>query len=250
MSTFNSNLTGQVHSLEPFGTVDGPGIRLVCFFQGCPLNCKFCHNPDVAWGKSQNQMEVEDILTAYNKNRHFYRMGGVTFSGGEPLYQGKFLLKCVKLLKANDVHTTIDTSLSCGFGWIEQLEPYIDLWMISIKAVSPTLHQQLTNHDNQVILNHITKLNRNRADMLLRYVIIPGLTDTRSELAKLADFIINLPYRVPLELLAYHTMGVKKWQELGLPYELRDYPKAEKSDLEQAKSYLLACGLKSTQVLY
>ncbi|MFA7627445.1 MAG: pyruvate formate lyase 1-activating protein, partial [Candidatus Kapaibacterium sp.] len=105
-------------------------------------------------------------------------------------------------------------------------------------------------HDNQVILNHITKLNRNRADMLLRYVIIPGLTDTRSELAKLADFIINLPYRVPLELLAYHTMGVKKWQELGLPYELRDYPKAEKSDLEQAKSYLLAYGLKSTQVLY
>lgn len=249
MPTSNSNLTGRIHSIEPFGTVDGPGIRMVCFFQGCPLNCKFCHNPDVAWGKSQNQIKAEKILTAYNKNRHFYRTGGVTFSGGEPLFQGEFLLECVKLLKANGVHTAIDTSLSCGYRWIEKLMPYIDLWMISIKAVSPDLHRQLTNHDNGAILNHLTKLNANKADMRLRYVIIPGLTNTRQELTKLAYFIMNLPNSVPLELLAYHTMGVKKWQELSLPYQLNDYPQAEKSDLEHAESLLLECGLKST-ILY
>lgn len=238
-------MKGLVHSIEAFGTVDGPGIRMVFFLTGCPMNCNFCHNPEIAWGKSGSLYTPEDLLAEYNKYRSFYETGGVTFSGGEPLYQADFLLECAKLMRENNIHVTVDTSLACGEHHFQSLTPYVDLWMVSIKAISPELHLKLSKRENKTILDRIKKLNRTGANMLIRYVIIPRLTDDEQELTKLANFIVDLENPVDVELLAYHSMGVRKWEEMGLTYELTDIPDADNDALSKAKDYLKSCGVSN-----
>ncbi len=236
-------MKGLVHSIEPFGTFDGPGIRMVVFLTGCPMGCKFCHNPEIAWSKQGDLYTPQDLIATYAKNHSFYQNGGLTFSGGEPLAQGEFVLACAKEMKQNQIHLTLDTSLACGEPWIDSLSSYIDLWMVSIKAVSADLHHDIAKRDNQPILDRITRLNLSGATMLLRYVIIPGMTDTPKELGELAKFVLSLPNPLKLELLAYHSMGIPKWQEMGLHYELTNVPDASKQDVKKSKEQLVAFGI-------
>ncbi len=236
-------MRGLVHSIETFGTVDGPGIRMVLFLTHCPLKCQFCHNPEIAWGSSGNKYSPEQVLEKYNKNKQFYQNGGLTFSGGEPLLQGEFVYQCAQLLKENKVHVTVDTSLSCGDKWLEKIIPFVDLWMVSIKAVSADLHQRLAGHGNSKIIDNLTKLNSSRANMLIRYVIVPGLTNSEDELAKLAELLRNLPFTPPLELLAYHSLGLQKWESAGLPYHLTGVPDAGNQDIKRTRKILEANGI-------
>jgi pyruvate formate lyase activating enzyme len=238
-----SDVKGLIHSIEPFGTVDGPGVRMVLFLAGCPMKCLFCHNPEIAAGDEGQLYTPRQVLDRYNKNKSFYQKGGLTFSGGEPLLQGEFVTQCVRLLKENKVHIAVDTSLCCGKQWVEGLIPFVDLWMVSIKAATAELHQELTGHSNAAIINNIISLNRSQANMLIRYVIIPGYTDEEKELSKLAEFIRSLPFVPPLELLAYHTMGVHKWRSLDLIYRLARVPDATKQEMERAKEILRANGI-------
>ena len=236
-------MKGLIHSIETFGTVDGPGIRMVLFLTDCPLKCQFCHNPEIAWENRGQRYTPEQVLEKYNKKKQFYQKGGLTFSGGEPLLQAGFVYQCVQLLKENEVHVVIDTSLSCGNQWLEKISPFVDLWMVSIKAVNADLHQQITGHDNSTIINNVTELNRSQANMLIRYVIVPGLTDTEIELNRLAEFLKNLPFTPPLELLAYHSLGLRKWESAGLTYPLTGVPDAGSQDIEQARKTLQARGI-------
>ncbi len=236
-------MKGLIHSIETFGTVDGPGIRMVLFLTGCPLRCQFCHNPEIAWGKKAKHYTPGQILEKYNKKKHFYQTGGLTFSGGEPLLQGEFVHQCVQLLKENDVHLAIDTSLSCGEQWLKKIIPYTDLWMVSIKAISNSLHQQIAGHDNSTIIDNIIKLNRCRANMLIRYVIVPEHTDTKQELCRLAEFLKKLPFTPPLELLAYHSLGLQKWKSAGLTYHLTGVADANHQDIERARNILQTEGI-------
>ncbi len=237
-------MKGLVHSIEPFGTYDGPGIRMVLFLTGCPMSCRFCHNPEIAWSKIGSLYTPDELLAEYQKNQGFYHQGGVTFSGGEPLAQGEFVLACATAMKEEGIHLAVDTSLGCGYSLVDKLLPYIDLWMISIKAISPALHQDLTNRDNAKILQEIYKANATKATMVIRYVIIPGITDTRQELEKLANYILKLPFPPQLELLAYHTMGVAKWQQMGLTYELSYLRDADKDDVLKARVKLIEYGIQ------
>ncbi|MCL0043527.1 pyruvate formate-lyase-activating protein [Peptococcaceae bacterium] len=235
-------MKGFVHSIETFGTVDGPGIRMVVFMSGCLLKCIFCHNPDVAWGEQGKYYSPEQILDKCNRNRLFYEKGGITFSGGEPLLQGQFVYQCVQLMKQNNIHVVIDTSLFCDWKWIEKIACYTDLWMVSIKAVNGFLHKKITGVDNAGIIKNIVNLNKIGADILIRYVVTPGYTDTEDELKNLARFIKNLDNIVPIELLAYHTLGVHKWKKMGINYTL-DAPPASNADLEKAKAILQKSGI-------
>lgn len=238
-------MRGLIHSSEDFGTVDGPGIRMVLFLTGCPMECQFCDNPDTAWGGKGQYYTSLQVLDKYNRKKSFYEKGGLTFSGGEPLLQGEFVYQCVQLLTENKVHVAVDTSLSCGEQWIELLIPDVDLWMVSIKAVGPELHKQLTGRDNKAIINNIFKLNRAQPkDMRIRYVIIPGYTDNKKELNQLAELIRQLPFSPSLELLAYHTMGRHKWKEMKLDYQL-EAPDASKEDGDRARAILRANGIHS-----
>ncbi|MCD5397497.1 pyruvate formate lyase-activating protein [candidate division NPL-UPA2 bacterium] len=237
-------MKGLIHSREDFGTVDGPGIRMVLFLTGCPMKCQFCDNPDTAWGNLGEYYTPLQVLDKYNRNRSFYEKGGLTFSGGEPLLQGEFVYQCVQLLKENKVHVALDTSLSCGWQWIEKLMPGVDLWMVSLKAVIPELHKKLTGQDNKAIINNIFRLNKARPkDMRIRYVIIPGYTDTKEELHQLAELIKKLPLAPSLELLAYHTMGRHKWREMKLAYPLAGTPDANKKDNDRARRILQTNGI-------
>ena len=234
---------GLINSIESFGTVDGPGIRMVFFLSGCPLKCQFCHNPEIAWGNKGDEYTPERLLEEYSKKKNFYKKGGATFSGGEPLQQPEFVYECVKLLKENNVHVVIDSSLACGDKWLEKLIPYVDLWLISIKAIDNDLHKQVAGPNNSKILENIKTLNSSGADMFLRYVVVPGVTDKEEDLEKLASFINSLPTTPPLEMLAYHSLAVPKWEKAGLPYALTDVPDAGKEDLERAKEILQVNGV-------
>jgi pyruvate formate lyase activating enzyme len=236
-------MKGLVHSFEPFGTVDGPGIRLVTFLTGCPMQCSFCHNPEIAWTSDGSWLTPDDILAEFNKNRNFYTNGGITFSGGEPLRQAEFVYECAKRFKKERVHTALDTSLSCSEQWIRRLEEFVDLWMISIKAITPSLHQQLTARDNTRILKRIRDLNSRGVEMVIRYVIIPGLTDTNEELTKLGEFLDSLPHTPSVELLAYHTMGRVKWENMGLDYKL-EQREATAHDINRAVEFLKKIGFQ------
>lgn len=236
-------MQGLVHSLEPFGTVDGPGIRMVVFLSGCPMHCQFCHNPEVAWSGQGQLYSPEDVMANYITYQWFYRNGGVTFSGGEPLVQSEFVYACAQLLKQHTidgqtVHVAVDTSLSHFDQWTKALVSLVDLWMVSIKAMSMDLHKQLTGFDNKLILERIRWLSAQQVNLRIRYVVIPGYTNTPTELTLLVQFLRSLPVIPQVEVLPYHTLGVRKWDKLQREYPLRHVPDASNKDVAEVKQWL------------
>ena len=113
---------GKIHSIESMGLVDGPGIRVVVFMQGCALRCKYCHNPDTWSGEGELDMTPEELVNKISRFRSYFERsgGGVTFSGGDPLRQPEFLLEALKLCREKNIHTTLDTS-GVGFGNYEEI---------------------------------------------------------------------------------------------------------------------------------
>lgn len=230
-------LTGRLHSIETFGTVDGPGIRVVLFFQGCPLRCAYCHNRDT-WeptgGTPWSLPDLKEFVLRY-KPYMDSSGGGVTATGGEPLLQHRFLTQLFRELKAEGVHTALDTS---GYHDVDQVLPLLevtDLVLLDLKAVDPQLHRQLTGRDNGPILRFAEKLAQLGIPIWARHVIVPGLTDSPEELQSLRQVVDRLGTVQRVELLPYHTMGSYKWEELGYTYPLDGVPEPTKE--EMAKAY-------------
>jgi pyruvate formate lyase activating enzyme len=225
---------GYVHSVETFGTLDGPGIRYVIFLQGCPLRCKFCHNPDtwrIGSGIKRTADELADDIRNYLP---YYKSsgGGVTVSGGEPLLQAEFLLTLFKKLKKAAIHTAVDTS---GFTEVEKVKEmltYTDLVLLSVKHPDPEKHPDICGRSSErprAFARYLTKINK---PVWIRYVIIPGLTDEVESLNKLTEWIEPMENVARLELLPYHSMGMYKWEKLGLSYSLTDVPSPAPEQME------------------
>ena len=236
-------MTGYIHSEETFGTVDGPGIRYVLFMQGCPLRCKYCHNPDT-WTGQGRAVTVEEILAKFEKNRAFYSKGGITVSGGEPLLQVDFLIALFAAAKERGIHTCIDTS---GITFqprqtdrIDALLQYTDLVMLDIKHIDPVKHKSLTGADNANILAFARHLGEKGVKLWVRHVVVPELTDDSAELADLGCFLATLPTLKALDVIPYHTMGVPKYRQLGLEYPLEGIPALDRTAAMQAKEHILA----------
>jgi pyruvate formate lyase activating enzyme len=224
---------GMVHSFETFGALDGPGLRFVVFLEGCPLRCVFCHNRDMLDLKDYMKMTPQQLLKIVADYKpYFGKKGGVTVSGGDPVYQPKFLLEFLKLCKANGIHTTVDTSLFTSTEVVESLIPYTDLFMVSLKHFDSDTHKCLTGVPNERILYNIRalskiivqnkKLKKAAPRLWLRYMVLPGYTDTRKNLKALITFLHKTKSWELIELLPYHTYGVYKWEKLGLKYTLSD----------------------------
>lgn len=226
----------KVHSIESFGTVDGPGIRFVLFLQGCHLHCKYCHNRDtldINGGKYKSLDEVFEKIMKY-KN-YIYPNGGVTVTGGEPLLQAKFLISLFKKLKEENIHTCIDTSGMVALtDDIKELLSLTDLVLLDIKHIDPVKCKALVGFSNELELNFAKYLSENNIPMWIRQVLIPTLTDDKQDLLKLRDFIGTLKTVEKVEILPYHDMGKYKWEELGLKYELENIPVATTEDVEKA----------------
>lgn len=235
--------TGYIHSLETFGTVDGPGIRLVVFFQGCPMRCLYCHNPDT-WAPNKGQkMTVDEILSVYEKNRSFYAKGGLTATGGEPLMQLAFLTELFEAAKQRNIHTCLDTS---GILYREQKkEAYrqlfasTDLILLDLKHSFSDMHRILTGHAQQPVLDFLNAAEECRVSVIIRHVIVKGYTDTPEEWDGIGKLIAQHRNIKGLEVLPYHNMGEAKYKELGLSYPLKGMENLPKELAQTARQEIL-----------
>ncbi|MGL5259597.1 MAG: pyruvate formate-lyase-activating protein [Lachnospiraceae bacterium] len=247
-------MKGKIHSLESFGTVDGPGVRYVVFTQGCPMRCAYCHNPDTWNLDGGTLLEPSYIIEQYMRNIGFYNGGGITVTGGEPLLQVDFLIELFMLAKKENIHTCIDTSGICFYPedseWMEKLNKLLsltDLIMLDIKHIDPIKHKELTAQPNDPILAFASYLNEKNIPMWIRHVVVPGLTDNDDDLYKLGYAIGEFKNIKVLDVLPYHTMGKPKYDSLGIKYKLADLPAMDKELIPEKKQMILN-GIKARRL--
>ena len=241
METFDKTKYAKIHSIESFGTVDGPGIRFVIFMQGCSLRCKYCHNRDT-WdtcgGTLISANELLDKIERY-KSYILPSGGGVTVSGGEPLLQTKFLITLFKELKNRNIPTAIDTSGMVDLtDDIKELLSLTYLVLLDIKHINDEKSKCLVGFSNKKELEFARYLSDNNIPLWIRQVIIPGITDDENDLLELKNFINSLKNVQKVELMPYHELGKFKWENLGIKYELEGVPSATSKDIERTKKIL------------
>lgn len=239
-------MEGYVHSIESFGTVDGPGVRYVVFLQGCPMRCKYCHNPDTWNLNTGTKMSSEDILTEYESYRPFLKNGGLTVTGGEPLLQMDFVMDLFEKAKKQQIHTCIDTSgitfqrdNKDKIAQFDKLMAVTDLVMLDIKHINPTAHKDLTAFDNQNILDFASYLDTNGIPVWIRHVVVPTITDKEEDLDTLGYFIGGFRNIKALDILPYHDMGKVKYEQLGMVYPLSHLPSLGQKEALVARESIL-----------
>jgi pyruvate formate lyase activating enzyme len=230
----------KVHSVESFGTVDGPGIRFVLFLQGCHLQCKYCHNRDTWDMKGGSYKSLDEIFNKImNYKNYICPNGGVTITGGEPLLQAKFIFELFTKLRKQNIHTCIDTSGMVALTEdIKKVLSVTNLVLLDIKHIDREKCKKLVGFSNKLELDFAKYLNDNHIPMWIRQVLIPGYTDDEQDLLKLKDFIASLKMVQKVELLPYHDMGKFKWKKLGMKYELEGVRPANSQDIKHAKKIL------------
>ncbi len=236
-------MKGYIHSFESFGTVDGPGIRFVIFLKGCPLRCKYCHNPDTWTMAGAKEYEVEEIVKeALKYRRYFGANGGITVTGGEPLLQLDFVIELMKAFKKEGIHTACDTSGATFYlqdrKKYEELIAYTDLFLLDIKHIDSKEHKALTGMTNEHILAFARFLSDHGIPMWIRHVIVPGITLKDEYLIALKEFVATLSTVQKIEVLPYHTMGEIKYKSLGIPYPLEGVSVPTKDEIRHAKELL------------
>lgn len=275
-----SEPTGRIHSIETMGTLDGPGLRTVVFFQGCPLRCKYCHNVDSTLSEGGTIYTVSALLQKVLRDRVYWEnyshrpsfavalrrgesqvadagvaggatslasdSGGVTISGGDPVFQPEFLVAFVAALREVDVHVAVDTSLACTEDVIDQLVPLVNLWMISLKEFDSERHRMLTGVGNKKIQaniryldNQITAISPGHLPKIRhRYVLLPGMTDSGEMLSALGEHCASIQNFELLELLPYSSLGKHKWIEVFGKYDLESIRDGTEEDVKRAKAFL------------
>lgn len=220
---------GKIHSIESMGLVDGPGIRVVVFFQGCALRCKFCHNPDTWTYDGGQEYTPEELVKKIARFKTYFKSsgGGVTFSGGDPLRQPEFLLEVLKLCKEQGIHTCLDTA-GVGLGDYDEILKYVDLVLFDIKHFTRDEYKNVTCRDIDESLNFLEAMKRNNTKMWIRHVVVPGLTDGEEHIKELKKYIDKIPNVEKVELLPYHLLGVNKYEGLGIKYALEGVPAMDK----------------------
>ena len=216
---------------------------MVVFLQGCPIRCKYCHNPET-WSVGLGDIYTpEDIISRFIKNKNFYKSGGITLTGGEPLLQLEFVTSLFKLAKQNNIHTALDTS---GILFDEnnkkiynELLSVTDLVLLDIKHINDEKHKALCGHTNKPVLAFAKYLSDISKDVWIRHVVVPGLTDDPDDLKNLGSFLSTLKNIKVLEVLPYHTLGLSKYRELGIKYPLENVQPLSTDALNIAKQYIL-----------
>ncbi len=218
---------GNIHSLESFGSVDGPGVRFIIFFQGCPMRCRYCHNADTWRSDAGERRTADELLDRAERCRAYWGdRGGVTVSGGEPLMQLDFLLELAQKAKRRGIHICVDTSgqpftrREPAFSKFCRLAETVDLFLVDIKHIDPEKHRALTGQPNENILDFLRFLSERGRPVWIRHVLVPGITDNDDDLRRTRGFIDTLSNVERVEVLPYHSLGAYKWKALGLSYTL------------------------------
>ena len=241
----NKQIKGYVHSLESFGSVDGPGVRYVIFLSGCAMRCQFCHNPDTWTKEGGEEWEAEGLFQKLYRFKPYWKnKGGITVSGGEAMLQMEFVTDLFSIAKKHDIHTALDTSggpFCMEPDYLESFQKLMDvtdLFILDMKEMDPERHKALTGQDNRNILEFARYLSAHKKPMWIRHVLVPGLTDSRESLEALYDFIRELKSVERVEILPYHTMGVHKWEALGIPYYLKNVLPPTEEEVRRAEEIL------------
>lgn len=241
-------MNGFIHSTESFGTVDGPGVRFVVFFQGCPMRCRYCHNPDTWKFSGGREVTVKELMDEYDSYKEFLRSGGITATGGEPLSQPEFLAELFAAAKSKGIHTCLDTSGAVyspdDHDAIDRVLQYTDLVMLDIKHIDNDAHKKLTGMGNRNILAFAEHLRELGIPLWIRHVIVPGITDSEDEQFRLGEFISTLSNLKAIDVLPYHDMAKAKYKELGIPYTLEDTPPLPKEEAVKARENIMR-GIRS-----
>lgn len=240
-------MIGHIHSIETCGTVDGPGMRFVVFFKGCPMRCKYCHNPDTWEMAGGEDYTVEDLLAQYDSMKSFYQNGGLTATGGEPLMQIDFLIELFEACKEKGIHTCLDTSgvifhrdNEALLKKFDRLIKVTDLVMLDIKHIDPEEHKKLCQQPNDNILDFLKYLDENNVDTWIRHVVVEGITLNDQYLDQLGYFIGQFKNIKALDCLPYHGMGETKYQKLGIDYPLKGLKDLPKESAIHAKEVIIA----------
>ena len=238
-------IKGRVHSIETFGTVDGPGIRYILFMQGCQLRCKYCHNRDTWDPKGGKEYTTDEIINQALKYSSYMKFsgGGITVSGGESTLQPEFLTELFAKAKKNKIHTCLDTS---GFVNIDIVDPILDntdLVLLDLKHMVEEKSKDLTGVGIEKSLKLAKHLDERNIPVWIRHVLVPGITDDLENLEKLGQFVSSLNNVERFELLPYHTLGVHKWESMGIDYELKDVENASSEDIEKAAKIIEKFGV-------
>lgn len=239
------DIKGRVHSFETFGTVDGPGIRFVVFMQGCPLRCIYCHNRDTWNASGGNEYTAGEVVNEMKKYINYIRFsgGGITVTGGEPTLQAGFVTEVFRRCKELEIHTALDTS---GFTDIEKVEELLqntDLVLLDIKHAVDEKHRAITGVGNEKIKKFALYCTQQKIPIWIRYVLVPGYTDSEEDLKLAADFISELSTVEKVEVLPYHSMGTYKWDKLGKEYQLKDVKEPSEQQVKEAQD-ILSSGIR------
>ncbi len=230
----------RVHSVETFGTLDGPGIRFVAFFQGCHLRCQYCHNRDLWEIADGTEYTPQQLIREVKRYQPYFTSsgGGLTASGGEPLLQAPALTEIFRLAQKAGIHTCLDTSGALKINKsIEELLSYTDLVLLDLKHIQDDKHQKLVGLSNKYVLQFAKTLDQLSIPTWVRHVVIPGITDGAGDCTALADFINTLSNVEQLTLLAFHQLGAYKWEQLGQSYDLADAIPPSNEDMARVQSY-------------
>jgi len=236
-------MKGKIHSVETFGTVDGPNIRYVVFLQGCNFRCLYCHNPDT-WDQSKGtEQSVEELVEDILKYKRYIQ--GVTVTGGEPLLQIDFVTELFRQVKNVGLSTCVDTSGSIfnvnNKGICEKIDNLLDvcdLVLLDIKHIDNEKHIKLTGQSNKNVLEFANYLSSKGKDMWLRYVLVPTINDDEKTLKEWKAFADTLKTVKKIELLPYHRLAIKKYDELGIEYKLKDVLEPSQELIDKAKKFL------------
>lgn len=230
-------MKASIDSIETMGLVDGPGIRVVIFFNGCKLRCKYCHNPET-WVRGKDNYTVDEV---YNKimrcEPYFRNNGGVTFSGGEPLLHSDFIIELCKKLKENNIHTALDTA-GVGNGNYDELLSYIDLVLLDIKHTDSIGYNKLTGGNIKYQEEFINTLNRLNKKVWIRQVVVPTITDSKEYMLSLKEYLKRINNIERIDLLPYHTMAIDKYKKLGIKYPLEGIPPMDKEKIAELNKLL------------
>lgn len=238
---------GYIHSIETFGSVDGPGVRFIVFMQGCPMRCQYCHNPDSWKTRVGEQMTTDELLEKALRYRTYWGdKGGITVSGGEALMQMEFVTELFEKAHAMGINTCLDTSAqpftrkSPWFDNFQKLMAVTDTILLDIKHIDDAEHRKLTRFSNENILDCARYLSEIAKPVWIRHVLVPGITDNDAYLHRLHDFQSTLKNIERIDVLPYHTLGTFKYEKLGIEYPLADVPTPTKERVDNARKILNA----------
>lgn len=230
------NIYASIDSIETFGLVDGPGIRVVVFFNGCKLRCKYCHNPEM-WTKKENNYTPQKLVDKIKRYKSYFKNnGGVTFSGGEPLLHSKFIIETAKLLKKENIHIALDTS-GVGIGNYEEVLKYVDLIILDIKHTDPLKYKDLTGLEINEANSFIKDLNNSNKPVWIRQVIVPGIMDNYKYIDSLINYIKNIKNIERVDFLPFHRLGREKYLTLGIEYPYENKHEMDKEECNKLYKY-------------